>query len=744
MSDEATPPTDTTDIPSLDTVLASLQNVQSEGADFETEDDSGEDTDLKREFGLECGIKNLYEGPPKCRCCTNWVEAYPDDLVDSVGESLDCKRQALVLRNKKSHKGRKPIQVEEIVVQSPLLKKFLDVEIKDYKGVTPTLKDVIFSRPFQAFFHLWDWIQDGVTNHEDEETRSHIRLLLRVLKKELKDTVAMYRDFLSLSVITFEFLWTIFKPGDLVYSPGKTNDPGRIYYLIRSEYKCHPQLGEVFDLKCAYIDWDGSKFGVDTTWKQICLFEGTKPIVELDIYPTHLHNKFEEIREKIMTRGKKFHMLQGCHYKAYDAVACRPAFRSLWCDEREVHVDGRIVIDTEAYFRYNSSHRSSLSDTLPGAQSSTRPISEHYDSDRESNLVQSQYLKHQQRNPMQRTISEDGKLTDEQLLICVNYVRGYSLKVKDWVELDIVEVTDIIWDEDAFPSLILPGQTKEIILSFVETQVSQTVVFDDVIAGKGRGIIILLSGEPGVGKTLTAEAVAEVMRKPLYSITAGELGSSVDEIESRLTRILELAARWKAILLLDEADVFLEQRSTSDLERNKLVSVFLRTLEYYKGVLFITTNRVSAFDEAFKSRIHLSLKYPPLDSAAQVQVWKAFINRSSSQKIEFSDDDMMIIKQYSMNGREIKNVVKMACLLSNKEKTPLGMGHVRKILATLYGDLSDNSSAALPVASVSISQASKEASNVILRNGLLVLVASSLSLILSGIFNRSWAAGKRN
>lgn len=62
------------------------------------------------------------------------------------------------------------------------------------------------------------------------------------------------------------------------------------------------------------------------------------------------------------------------------------------------------------------------------------------------------------------------------------------------------------------------------------------------------------------------------MRRPLYTVTAGELGSQVDKVENSLGNVLELAARWNAVLLLDEADVFLEQRSNHEIERNKLVS----------------------------------------------------------------------------------------------------------------------------------------------------------------------------
>lgn len=83
-------------------------------------------------------------------------------------------------------------------------------------------------------------------------------------------------------------------------------------------------------------------------------------------------------------------------------------------------------------------------------------------------------------------------------------------------------------------------------------------------------------------------------------------------MEAELKEKFHLAELWDCVLLLDEADVFLAQRTRTDIKRNSLVSVFLRVLEYFTGMLFLTTNRVGAFDEAFKSRIHISLYYPPL------------------------------------------------------------------------------------------------------------------------------------
>lgn len=105
------------------------------------------------------------------------------------------------------------------------------------------------------------------------------------------------------------------------------------------------------------------------------------------------------------------------------------------------------------------------------------------------------------------------------------------------------------------------------------------------------------SGRPGVGKTLTAEGIADHLKRPLYMVSAGELGTDSAVLEKRLTNILDISFTWNAVLLIDEADVFLERRSVHDMHRNSLVSIFLRVLEYFQGILFLTTNRVETFDE---------------------------------------------------------------------------------------------------------------------------------------------------
>jgi AAA+ superfamily predicted ATPase len=94
----------------------------------------------------------------------------------------------------------------------------------------------------------------------------------------------------------------------------------------------------------------------------------------------------------------------------------------------------------------------------------------------------------------------------------------------------------------------------------------------DLVRDKGKGLIILLHGAPGVGKTSTAECVAESNNVPLLPITCGDLGITAQDVERKLEMNFRLAQAWGCVLLLDEADVFLAQRTSSDLERNAVVS----------------------------------------------------------------------------------------------------------------------------------------------------------------------------
>lgn len=179
-------------------------------------------------------------------------------------------------------------------------------------------------------------------------------------------------------------------------------------------------------------------------------------------------------------------------------------------------------------------------------------------------------------------------------------------------------------------------------------------------------------GPPGVGKTYTAEAVAERSRVPLYGMSAGTLGTKPQAVEAALDRALELCRLWGAMLLLDEADVFLSARSDADLARSELVAVFLTRLEYYQGICFLTTNRAASLDHAFRSRVDLFLPYRDLARAARRQVWDNFVRRTGGGgagpggRFDIDAAGMDELARIPLNGREIKNLIKSANLLTLK------------------------------------------------------------------------------
>jgi ATPase family associated with various cellular activities (AAA) len=144
----------------------------------------------------------------------------------------------------------------------------------------------------------------------------------------------------------------------------------------------------------------------------------------------------------------------------------------------------------------------------------------------------------------------------------------------------------------------------------------------DSIEGKGSGNIILCKGVSGVGKTLTPEIYSEIIQKPLLPVHSGILGTDSSTIEKNLQEVFRKAELWQAVLLIDEADIFVSQRG-QDLEHNAIVAVFLRTLEYFKGLFFMTTNRPDDIDEAILSRCAAIIHYPDtLEPSKMKQVWE--------------------------------------------------------------------------------------------------------------------------
>jgi hypothetical protein len=544
--------------------------------------------------------------------------------------------------------------------------------------VTTTLKRLVFQAPFNPFVHRWAEFTAALDKQDDGETKKHLNLLHSTLEAELKDIIASRNDYIKNKVITFEHLWTIFQPGSTLVSEEWGRECGSKF--VSGSYVEHAKYGPCYAVNSQKVDWDGDKFGYAHAQQLILAFGGTAAIESLDTFPLEFHPDGKEVRAALVKRGKLFEHFHGYHYKAYKGFAIG---KNMCGQDIKVTVDSRVIIDTFAYGKFNPNSLPHLAPLkikskaeVDDADSEDEGEGSYYDSEDEfSESHESIAGKEVKRIP----------LTEEQLIHCTSLLKGYALKTKRWLSFFVDSVSEITWNSAAFSNLVLPEDQKELILAFAESQVKYKDTFDDVISGKGKGIIMLLSGGPGIGKTLTAESVAENMKVPLYMMSAGDLGVQSHEVESSLTTILEMVAKWNAVLLLDECDVFLEARSAHDLERNKIVSIFLRTLEYYEGILFLTTNRVKNMDPAFQSRIHITMEYPGLDKGSRTQVWKNFLERGVDH--ELSDSEIEKLADVDINGRQIKNVLKTSQLLACHKNVPLRYTHLRTVLTIERKDL---------------------------------------------------------
>ncbi|KAL2214182.1 P-loop containing nucleoside triphosphate hydrolase protein [Sarocladium strictum] len=307
-------------------------------------------------------------------------------------------------------------------------------------------------------------------------------------------------------------------------------------------------------------------------------------------------------------------------------------------------------------------------------------------------------------SPRINPLAENNLLTDHQYFLCDGSVEAFIFKVRDWQVLRVDGIQPATYDQTLFERLVLKESNKQCIQSLTQmymkgsidsqqkkeeqytkiseahikhtTKKSVTTWSADSIEGKGEGLILLLHGQPG--------SISEFVQRPLLSLTCADIGVDPATVEKRLIRWFMLAQDWGAIVLIDEADIYMEQRSVQDIQRNHLVAGFLRSLEYYKGMVFLTTNRVGTFDEAFMSRIHTKIHYPNFEEDDRQKLWDSFFqklegDRETTMRITQSAKDYVSsqdLRSLKWNGREIRNAFQVAVALAEAQGNKDDKGRV--------------------------------------------------------------------
>ncbi|RYP65717.1 hypothetical protein DL771_008162 [Monosporascus sp. 5C6A] len=472
------------------------------------------------------------------------------------------------------------------------------------------------------------------TSEEATIRREHLQILVDFFRPYFQRMCIPAEKRLSREAptVTFKDVWYLLRPGTISYAKWDEE------WIGCAVEKVTPEEADDGHIK----SWAITVWFVDHMWRSgqafcaiaeldIDEFDGEKMVNDLPVFPAKYFDMLDggERKSRFERRGERMRdiLWKGNQYMSYDGETMEEVRRKY---------KGRVIIGPT----------NDIDAGLPAhnwtfdMHESDRTAFERADS---SKVV----------NPFPRKL--DPK--KESLVIHIDNA------------LDLEEV-------DKVPDAIIDPEKLRIIKALSDQQIKKAKPWSpDFIKNKGEGVVVLLHGPPGVGKTYTVETTALRMKRPLISLTIAEIGTKEEKVEAELTKWFALAQRWQAILLIDECDIFLERRVHQDIARNGVVSAFLRKMEYFGGLLFLTTNRVGNIDDAFISRVHAVIGFGKLDVEQRSQIWKSLLEKVARERkgeIRVSNGARKFIDSKEMrdmdwNGREIRNAVQTAIALAEYE-----------------------------------------------------------------------------
>jgi len=593
-----------------------------------------------------------------------------------------------------------------MIIHSKHLKNALSAIVGYYPGVDFMDGLVSIDAPYQVLVHHMKDLELFKTNqpkcHDDDyaaTTAKHIDILISFLEetlgKEIKEEERRWAN--DTPTATFNYFWLLLKPGEVFYKQQfgdwRPFAISRVDLVHRDDDKYSRYIVDYWNVEFA----DNRLQRVMESF-EVFAFDGEQAIHTLPVIPARFFpGGAKAATEKQIRLGKAYwDLVKRPTYKEYDGILVgKDGLASS-------HLTGRVIVDAEGADRFSERdfrerRRTRLRPRLaPKVRTNSLPPPKDQLPQFKPRCPCASCKK---ANPQ----AEKGPFADLEdldpnkdempdnalyLEVLTDMIPAFVLSERGWSNVLVEHLKEVKCDREAFKHLVLDDDikltVKALIGKFASADGKVSPWPNDLVKNKGEGRIFLLHGSPGVGKTCTAECVAELTRRPLLSLTSGDISTSMTagSVEGNLNYFFQLGERFGALVLLDEADVYLEERRARDLRRNGLVSVFLRALEYYKGVLFLTTNRVESFDGAFTSRIHVALHYRRLTDTDRRRVWTnnfERLERDSGGRCrvpvaarEFAYESREI-RRLRLNGREIRNALQTAVALAEAEAVEDGV-----------------------------------------------------------------------
>ncbi|KAK8009118.1 hypothetical protein PG991_011669 [Apiospora marii] len=607
------------------------------------------------------------------------------------------------------------VEQTSMVINSPYLINALKAVVEYYPGNTGFLGDTVtINAPYRLVYHhlpaLCYYRDHQPATHDGEYarlTRRHINVLVDYMDQKLgpRFDAEHERHLSSPPKALYRNLWMLYKPGAVVYAKHENQD-----YAPYVVSRCSSGKDGQLKVGCWNLTFANGEFVRTTDWFNIDKFSDEAAISGLAVIPARFYcgddgdEDPEDVEDRNIRLGRRtWELAKGPAYMSYSGNLVDTNANANYGWQSQVnaagYMSGRVVVDCDGYNRFGANAPGNGNMMPPPGFPPGMRMGGH-----PRMVPQPNGKRPPGRDPLPRSgpaagapparakraifgrefesakpVSDEAPESDLYYLVLTKTVSGFILGERRWGHFHVQHLQDIQYDREAFKHLVLDEDIKRTIRALTGKFASDGQVTPwprDIVQNKGQGRIFLLHGPPGVGKTATCESIAELAHRPLLALTSGDLSTSSPGVERTLDYFLQLGERYGAMVLLDEADVYLEARRARDLARNGLVSVFLRALEYYRGVLFLTTNRVRAFDAAYTSRIHVALHYRALTDADRHRVWvNGFerLERDSGGRVHVSVAtreyayEAHEVRALAWNGREIRNALQTAVALAETE-----------------------------------------------------------------------------
>ncbi|KAF4984482.1 hypothetical protein FZEAL_330 [Fusarium zealandicum] len=520
-------------------------------------------------------------------------------------------------------------------------------------------EDKEVSYPYAWWFHRRKEV-DAAVSQVPSAARPYVELIRDYILSRMKKTWRPMDKLLSKGMISAQYVGYLFVPNKIIVAKKGDGELSKMQAFV-IEHWLHRGVSEIefsawLEVSCWSFDGAFTKTVLRLSLSKLPSETEDFPITDLSFYPMEFASA--AIVEALRNRGRMFWKCRLRNYVSYSTEAG---------NELESSMGSRFMVDIATHKQMHPGEK------VPAEQPQVTPLK-----------IRPEYM------------SQDNPDLDDTFFMCLpTTIHGFNMDKKEWVKLEVHCIQDVAWNTEAFDFVVIDPEAKELVRAVVANQI-RTTENTDLIRGKGNGLFILLHGQVH----LRAFAyVAEIAKRPLYRVSCGDIGTKAEDVEEYLDVVLRLGKTWGCVVLFDEADVFLEQRSLVNLERNALVSVFLRVLEYYEGILILTSNRVGIFDEAFKSRIQLNLRYKTLDRNQRLQIWSNFLLRlkrlesergpasiKSSEVLDYGVNVAAIqskveeLAEVNLNGREIRNAISTARHLTRYRKEQMAYEHLQRVI----------------------------------------------------------------